>query len=211
MREVARYQPLVEKHVASQATLSQWVAKRDQGTADVAAQRAAVVQAERRVESIVAQLKELGAKVDAARVQRQAAADDLAATRLVAPIAGTVANRTVRAGQFIQPGTRLMTVVPTEVYVVANFKETQIANMRRGQAVDIAIDALPGQSFEGHVDSFAPASGSLFSLLPPENATGNYVKVVQRVPVKIVIDDKPDPAHVVLGPGMSAVPTVKVR
>jgi membrane fusion protein (multidrug efflux system) len=202
MREVARYQPLVEKHVASQATLSQWVAKRDQGTADVAAQRAAVVQAERRVESIVAQLKELGAKVDAARVQRQAAADDLAATRLVAPIAGTVANRTVRAGQFIQPGTRLMTVVPTEVYVVANFKETQVGLMRPGQPAEITVDALPGVTFPGQVISVTPGTGANFSLIPPQNATGNFTKIIQRVPVRIRIDAGPS-ARRVLVPGLS--------
>jgi membrane fusion protein (multidrug efflux system) len=100
--------------------------------------------------------------------------------------------------------------VPEQVYVIANFKETQLAHMRPGQPVLIEVDAYPGRPFRGHVDSIQAGSGAAFSLLPPENATGNYVKVVQRVPVKILIDDAPDPARV-LGPGISVVPTVRVK
>jgi membrane fusion protein (multidrug efflux system) len=101
-----------------------------------------------------------------------------------------------------------MMFVPREVWVTANFKETQLADMRPGQGVDIHVDAYPDHPFRGHVDSIQSGSGAAFSLLPPENATGNYVKVVQRVPVKIVFDQPPD---VYLGPGMSVVPDVKVR
>jgi membrane fusion protein (multidrug efflux system) len=101
-----------------------------------------------------------------------------------------------------------MMFVPREVWVTANFKETQLAGMRPGQPVSIAVDAYPGRTFAGHVDSIQRGSGAAFSLLPPENATGNYVKIVQRVPVKIVFDAPPD---VYLGPGMSVIPTVKVR
>jgi membrane fusion protein (multidrug efflux system) len=101
-----------------------------------------------------------------------------------------------------------MMFVPREVWVTANFKETQLAHMRPGEPVDVRVDAYPGRSFHGHVESIQAGSGAAFSLLPPENATGNYVKVVQRVPVKIVFDEPPD---VYLGPGMSVVPDVKVR
>ena len=101
-----------------------------------------------------------------------------------------------------------MMFVPRDVWITANFKETQLAELRPGQPVDIAVDAFPNRTFKGHVDSVQAGSGTAFSLLPPENATGNYVKIVQRVPVKIVFDNPPD---VLLGPGMSVVPTVKVR
>ena len=112
-------------------------------------------------------------------------------------------------GQQVQPGQELLSIVPlSEVWVTANFKETQLANMRPDQPVSIAVDAYGGRTFQGHVDSIQAGSGAAFSLLPPENATGNYVKIVQRVPVKIVFNAPPD---VYLGPGMSVVPSVKVR
>ena len=129
-------------------------------------------------------------------------------TRIVAPVSGEV-NKTVVVGLNVQPGQQLLTIVPLEdVWVTANFKETQLTYMRAGQPVSISIDAYPARSFSGHVDSLQAGSGTAFALLPAENATGNYVKIVQRVPVKIVFDDKPD---VLLGPGMSIVPTVRVR
>ena len=110
----------------------------------------------------------------------------------------------------MQVGQTLFSIVPDRVWVVANFKETQLRHMRPGQPAKVTVDAYPDRVFEGHVDSIQSGSGAAFSLLPPENATGNYVKVVQRVPVKIVIDEVLDPQHV-LGPGMSAVPEVRVR
>jgi membrane fusion protein (multidrug efflux system) len=103
-----------------------------------------------------------------------------------------------------------MTIVPVDVWVVANFKETQLVDIRPGQPAEIRVDAYPDVVFKGHVDSIQSGTGARFSLLPPENATGNFIKVVQRVPVKIVFDDPPDPDHL-LGPGMSVVPVVKVR
>ena len=109
----------------------------------------------------------------------------------------------------MQPGQSLMMFVPDSIWVTANFKETQITDMRPGQPADIKVDAYPGRIFHGHLDSIQTGSGTAFSLLPPENATGNYVKVVQRVPVKIVFNDLPE--DVVLGPGMSVAPSVKVR
>jgi membrane fusion protein (multidrug efflux system) len=111
---------------------------------------------------------------------------------------------------FVQVGQMLMAVVPNDVWVIANFKETQLKDIRPGQPVDIKVDAYPGRTFRGHVDSIQSGTGARFSLLPPENATGNFVKVVQRVPVKIVFDEAPDPQYQ-LGPGMSVVPRVHVK
>ncbi len=110
----------------------------------------------------------------------------------------------------MQVGQALLAIVPDDVWVVANFKETQLSDMRPGQAAEVRVDAYPGHVFKGHVDSIQAGTGARFSLLPPENATGNYVKVVQRVPVKIVLDRQPGEQYY-LGPGMSVVPEVKVK
>jgi membrane fusion protein (multidrug efflux system) len=134
---------------------------------------------------------------------------NLSYTKLYAPADGRITRKAVEPGNYVQAGQTLLSLVPNRVYVIANFKETQLARMRPGQPVEIKVDAYPDRRFHGHVDSIQAGSGAAFSLLPPENATGNYVKVVQRVPVKILLDGPPDPAHV-LGPGMSVVPTVKV-
>jgi len=135
---------------------------------------------------------------------------ELSYTTIVAPVAGRITQKSVEPGAYVQVGQPLLSIVPDHLWVVANFKETQLHTMRPGQPVTITVDAYPNRTFRGHVDSIQAGSGAAFSLLPPENATGNYVKVVQRVPVKIVFDDPPDP-HFVLGPGMSVVPTVTVR
>jgi len=129
--------------------------------------------------------------------------------RITAPEAGRVTRRSVEQGAYVQVGQMLMSVVPNELWVIANFKETQLTKIRPGQPVEVKVDAYPGMTLRGHVDSVQAGTGSRFSLLPPENATGNYVKVVQRVPVKIVLDETPEPDR--LGPGMSVVPTVRVR
>jgi membrane fusion protein (multidrug efflux system) len=134
---------------------------------------------------------------------------NLAYTKIKAPIDSYVTNKKVAIGDYLQVGQTLMALVPPRVWVTANFKETQLRNMRPGQPALVSVDAYPGLRLRGHVDSIQAGSGAAFSLLPPENATGNYVKVVQRVPVKIVFDEKPDAQHV-LGPGMSVVPEVKV-
>ena len=144
--------------------------------------------------------------------KKKAAGDelDLSYTKIAAPVAGRVARKSVEEGAYVQVGQALMAVVPHEVWVVANFKETQLTRMRPGQDVEIRVDAYPGRAFHGKVDSIQSGTGARFSLLPPENATGNYVKVVQRVPVKIVFDPAPD-ASVLLAPGMSVEPRVTVR
>ena len=146
--------------------------------------------------------------------QNQAALEqaelNLSYTKITAPESGYVTHRTVEQGSYIQPGQALLAIVPDHVWIVANFKETQLAHMRPGQPVTVHVDAYPQLKFTGHVDSIQHGSGASFSLFPPENATGNYVKVVQRVPVKIVLDAVSD-ANAVLGPGMSVEPKVRVN
>jgi membrane fusion protein (multidrug efflux system) len=149
----------------------------------------------------VAQLKSAEAGLRLARA-------NLSYTIITAPVAGRVTKLSGAKGTYLQPGQSFTIFVPDDVWVTANFKETQLNLMRAGQPVDIAVDAFPGRVFRGHVDSIQAGSGTAFSLLPAENATGNYIKVVQRVPVKIVFDQMPD---IQLGPGMSVTPTVKVR
>ena len=151
----------------------------------------------------IAQVAQLEATVKQAQL-------DLSYTKIDAPESGRITRKNVEPGAYVQVGQTLFSIVPDEVWVVANFKETQLRHMRPGQPARIHMDAYPDKTFKGHVDSIQAGSGAAFSLLPPENATGNYVKVVQRVPVKIVIDEPPDREHV-LGPGMSVVPEVKVR
>lgn len=146
---------------------------------------------------------------EADKAALQQAELNLGYTKIIAPINGFVTNKAVEAGDYVQVGQTLMALVPQQVWITANFKETQLRQMRPGQAVTISVDAYPGQKLRGHVDSIQAGSGARFSLLPPENATGNYVKVVQRVPVKIVLDESADARHV-LGPGMSVVPDVQV-
>jgi len=210
-REVARFRPLVAAGAEPATRLSQLQSERERAAAGVAAAEAALDQATRRVASIGAQAGQARAQVAAAQVQQRAAANDLAATEIVAPIAGRIASRTVRPGQFVQPGQRLMTVVPTgDLYVVANFKETQVGLMRPGQPATIRVDALPGVEFRGAVESVTPGTGANFSLIKPDNATGNFTKIVQRVPVRIRIDAGPA-AKKVLAPGLSLVVEVDTR
>ncbi|MET4293764.1 membrane fusion protein (multidrug efflux system) [Bradyrhizobium sp. LB8.2] len=185
---------------------------RDAG-ADAAIQRdiANLTSALKQVDLLKAEiLQAKAAAVRADALQRQAELN-LGYTTIVSPIEGVVGNRSLRVGQYVQAGTQLMSIVPAEgTYVVANFKETQLTNVKSGQAVDIEIDMFPGQVVHGHVDSIAPASGQEFALLPPDNATGNFTKVVQRIPVKIALDARHGPA-IALRPGMSVIPTIATR
>jgi membrane fusion protein, multidrug efflux system len=148
-------------------------------------------------------------QVRAAEAQLKAAQINLGYAGLAAPVAGTVAQKTVAPGNYVQPGTQLMAIVPLQLWITANYKETQLELMRRGQKALIKVDACPHAKVEGHVDSIQRGAGQAFAILPPENATGNYVKVVQRVPVKIVIDQVPKDC--IIGPGMSVQPKVQVR
>jgi membrane fusion protein (multidrug efflux system) len=133
----------------------------------------------------------------------------LSYTKIFAPADGRVTRKAVEPGDYLQTGQQIMSLVPVEVWVMANFKESQLSKMRPGQPVTVEIDALGGKAFAAHVDSVQAGSGAQFSLLPPENATGNFVKVIQRVPVKIVFDE-PLPADHVIGPGLSVTPSVLV-
>ncbi|OZA68123.1 MAG: multidrug ABC transporter permease, partial [Sphingomonadales bacterium 39-62-4] len=158
-----------------------------------------------------AQAGQSAAQITAAQAQRKAASVDLDTTRITAPIGGKIGNSTVRVGQFVQPGQRLMTIVPTEaIYVEANFKETQIGLMRAGQPVTVHVDALPDVDFHGTVESITPGTGANFSLIPPQNATGNFTKIVQRVPVRIRINAGPE-SRKVLVPGLSLTVEVDTR
>jgi len=157
-----------------------------------------------------AQAQTAGANLESLRAALDEAELELSYTKIYAPEAGRVTRKAVEVGALVQVGQPLMAIVPGEVWVTANFKESQIGNIRRGQSVEVTVDAYSDKTFKGHVDSIQAGTGARFSLLPAENATGNYVKVVQRIPVKIVFDEPPDPQHL-LAPGMSVVPQVKVR
>jgi membrane fusion protein, multidrug efflux system len=165
----------------------------------------------KQVDLLKAEIAQATAALARARATQGQAELNLGYTNIVAPIDGIVGNRTLRTGQFVQAGTQLMSVVPAAgAYVVANYKETQLTDVREGQQVDIAVDMFPGHTVHGHVDSIAPASGQEFALLPPDNATGNFTKVVQRIPVRIALDVGND-ASVALRPGMSVIPTIETR
>jgi len=157
-----------------------------------------------------AQVSAARAEVAEAKAELRQAELQKSYTKLTSPETGRVTNKSIEPGNFVQLGQPLFAVVPQQVWVTANFKETQLTNMHPGQPAEVAVDAYPARPLRGHVDSIQAGSGARFSLLPPENATGNFVKVVQRVPVKIMLDEQPG-LQQVLGPGMSAVPDVKVR
>jgi membrane fusion protein, multidrug efflux system len=183
--------------------------------AKIASARASIARDTGTLQSMTKQLdviKAQTAQAQAALAHEEAAEHqaelNLSYTTIVAPVDGTVGNRTLRVGQFVQAGTQLMSVVPTDAaYVVANYKETQLTDVKRGQPATIEVDMFPGRVFHGHVDSMAPASGQTFALLPPDNATGNFTKVVQRIPVKITLDPESERSGD-LRPGMSVEPSI---
>lgn len=206
--DLKRYQS-VQSNAVSRTQL-------DLATAQARSNNAAVEVARSRIKAAQAQtvLSEAAIETAKAEVQRNKAAVrqaelQLSYTKLATPIDGFITHRSVEPGAYVQTGQNLLALVPTNLWVTANFKETQLTHMRSGQPVTIRVDAYPGHVFHAHVDSIQRGSGARFSLLPPENATGNYVKVVQRVPVKILFDDPPE-RDLPLGPGMSVEPVVRV-
>lgn len=205
--ENKRYQDLVRTGSGTVQRAQQAASDLQSKQAAFAAANAAKIAAQRQIDVLTAQKWGARAQIDQSKAQKDRADADLGRTELRATVEGRVAKLTAAVGALAAPGQSIMVVVPLDVWVTANFKESQLADMRVGQPVDIEIDAF-GRSFPGHIDSIQAGSGTAFSLLPAENATGNYVKVVQRVPVKIVFDKRPD---VELGPGMSVVPRVTVR
>ena len=234
--DVTRYKPLAAKDEIPQQRYTQAVDTQKATAAAVEAARASAAAAEQAVEQARAKLAQAQAQLQYAETRpqqisvqqsRAQAAEaeterataifvqaqlNLEYTTIVAPVSGIVGQRSVQPGQNVSPGQQLMTIVPLDsqnIWVTANFKETQLKYMRPGQHVKISVDTY-GRTYDGHIDSIAGASGARYSLLPPENATGNYVKVVQRIPVKIVFEKGQDPEHL-LRPGMSVEPNVKVQ
>ncbi len=214
-QDLARYEALLRLDPSAVAgqQLDQARATARQTAADAAAAREQIDTATAQISVARKQVGAAKSVIDARRAQVDQANVTIGDLRLTAPVAGQVVNRSVNVGSYVAPGTQLMAIVPDKMWVTANFKETQLTLMKIGQPVDIHVDAYPGVDFKGHVDSIQRGAGQAFALLPPQNATGNYVKVVQRVPVRIVFDAKngPDPKRYPIGPGMSVVPTVKVR
>jgi membrane fusion protein (multidrug efflux system) len=234
--DLVRYKQLIDKQEISQQQYDQAVASAQAAAATVQAARASadayaaqLQQAQSRLQQAGAELRTAGTAPQTMRVTRaralsaQANADrkkaeldqaelNLLYTKVIAPVSGAVSNRTVEVGQNVQPGQEMMKIIPLDqanIWVTANFKETQLSKMKAGQPAEFKVDAT-GKTYKGHVDSIAGASGERFSLLPPENATGNYVKVVQRIPVKIVLDQGEVKNHE-LRPGMSVEPKVWIK
>ena len=210
-QENKRYTDLAATGFGSVQNAQQAQSRNAGAEAAILRDTANLASAERQVDLLKAEIAQaVAASARASALQRQAELN-LGYTTIVAPIDGVVGNRSLRVGQFVQAGTQLMSVVPVEgAYVVANYKETQLTDVHEGQAVDIAIDMFPGKVVRGHVDSIAPASGQEFALLPPDNATGNFTKVVQRIPVRIALDAADNP-QIELRPGMSVIPTIATR
>ena len=207
--DLKRYRAVGELGVsASQLDLAATQARSSQ--AQVEAARNKELAAESQASLDQATIQTATAEVRRSQAALRQAQLNLSYTRITAPVSGRVTHRGVEPGVYVQPGQALLAIVPRQVWVVANFKETQLKDMRPGQPVAVKVDAYPQATFAGHVDSIQSGSGARFSLLPPENASGNYVKVVQRVPVKILLDAANDSRYV-LGPGMSAEPEVRVK
>ncbi|MFP3605611.1 HlyD family secretion protein [Paraburkholderia sp. SIMBA_053] len=209
--EVRRYAPLIATGAESSERMAELTSTRDQANATLAANAAAVDAARSQIGSATAQLAQARAQLEAAEASAQQSRLDLENTMVRSALGGKVGDRTVRVGQYVQPGTRMLTVVPVRsTYLLANFKETQVGRMRVGQPVEMHVDALPGHTLHGVIDSFSPGTGSQFALLPPENATGNFTKIVQRVPVRIRIDTGAETRSVLL-PGLSVTVDVDTR
>jgi membrane fusion protein (multidrug efflux system) len=182
-----------------------------QKTAAVQADEAALAASQKQIEVLRSQRQKAETALERNQAAERQAELNLGYTTISAPVDGVVGQRSLRVGQFVQAGTQLMAVVPLQsVYVVANYKETQLTRVRPGEAAEVEIDTFPGVKLKGHVDSLAPASGQTFALLPPDNATGNFTKIVQRIPVKIALDGDPKLAGL-LRPGMSVEPTIDTR
>ena len=201
------------KGAISQQQLDNALSSFDTAAAEVAGAQANLKSAQTANNTIAgaaSDLKQLQASVDAAKAQVAEAQKNLDDTTVTAPFDGRVTNRGVELGAYVQPGEQLLSLVSRDYWVVANFKENQLKRMRIGQGVDIAIDAFPSDKYHGKIDSFQVGTGSRFSAFPAENATGNFVKIVQRVPVKIIFDQRP-PDNLPVGPGMSVEPTVHLE
>jgi len=210
-RDVERLRPLAERNIVSKQQYDAVVAAAAAANAQVQAARETAAAAGSTATAAGAGVRVTRSKIDAARAARDAAALQLSYSVIVAPMDGVVAKKSVEVGQLVQPGQPIMSVVPlSDVWVTANLKETQTRDLKPGDEVEVEVDAYPGRTFHGRLQSISPATGARFSLLPPDNATGNYTKVVQRIPVRIRFDGREDPQHP-LRPGMSAFVRIKAR
>jgi membrane fusion protein (multidrug efflux system) len=211
VQEDKRYTDLAGTGYGSVQNAQQAQSRSASARAALTRDEANLASAEKQVDLLKAEIVQASAALARAQALQHQAELNLGYTTITAPLDGVVGNRTLRVGQFVQAGTQLMSVVPaTGAYVVANYKETQLTDVHEGQAVAIAVDMFPGQLVHGHVDSIAPASGQEFALLPPDNATGNFTKVVQRIPVRIALDTAGN-SPIELRPGMSVIPTIETR
>ena len=207
--DLKRYQS-VESRAVSKSALDLAQAQARSANANLEAARSQTNAAESDVALAEAGVETGKAVVQQAEAKLQQAELNVSYTKIIAPMDGRVTARTVQMGNYVQPGQALLALVPKDVWVVANFKETQLTHMKPGQPVALRVDAYPKCKFKGKVDSLQAGTGARFSLLPPENAVGTYIKVVQRVPVKIIFDEEL-PTNLDIAPGMSVVPEVKVK
>jgi membrane fusion protein (multidrug efflux system) len=203
-----RYEGLLTQGAVTAEQAQQYHSSYLQAQASLAAAQASAAATEKQLPVLQSQKLQAQAELEQRRAALEQARITLSRTVITAPVDGYVTQLTAAKGNYAAAGQALMMFVPRDVWVTANFKETELSTVRPGAPVTIRVDAFPDRTFAGHVASIQAGSGTAFSMLPPENATGNYVKIVQRVPVKIVFNKRPD---VLLGPGMSVVPTVKVQ
>jgi membrane fusion protein (multidrug efflux system) len=209
--ELDRQEALAAQKFASQQTLEQAQANRDQAVASVDGAQAMIDAANANLDVLKAQQQEAARTLDELKTAQAKAERDLSFTVIRAPVDGVFSNRAVQTGDYVQTGQRVGSLVPLDdVYIDANFKETQLQRIRPGQPVDISVDALPDHAIAGRVESLSPASGAVFSLLPPDNATGNFTKIVQRLPVRIAVPSSVA-ATQLLRPGMSVVVSVNTK
>jgi membrane fusion protein, multidrug efflux system len=210
-QEEKRYRDLASTGSGSVQNAQRSASRYAAARAAIARDTATLANAVTQLDVVKAELAQAEAALANSASVRSQAELNLSYTSIIAPANAVVGNRTLRVGQYVQAGTQLMSLVPvSSAYVVANYKETQLAHVRPGQPVAISIDMYPGRLFQGHIDSLSPASGQEFALLPPDNATGNFTKVVQRIPVKIVLDAA-QPQSDVLRPGMSVITTIDTK
>ena len=208
--DAERYRALATTGAGTVQRTQQTGSARDQAAAQLRHDQAALLSAERQVPVLVTLREQALAQADHSRAVERQAELNLSYATITAAVDGTIGARTLRVGQYVAPGTQLMAVVPLHAtYVVANYKETQLARVQVGQSVSLRVDGLPGQMLQGRVDSVSPASGLEFALLPPDNATGNFTKIVQRIPVRISIDHSSSAN--LLRAGMSVEPAIDTR
>jgi membrane fusion protein (multidrug efflux system) len=207
--ETVRQQNLLtDKFAGTPQLVEQAVDNEKRAVSALALNRAKLDQQRQQLNVLESQKAQAAAALEGQKAARDLAKINLDYTRIVAPVDGMVSQRLVRAGQYLSVGTQVISLVPLpNVWVIANYKETQMTNIRTGQKARVTVDAFPGKVLHGYVDSWSPASGAEFALLPPDNATGNFTKVVQRIPVKIVLDPDPSLADL-LRPGMSVIATI---